>query len=127
MGMDALSEIYSQLDKKDDKMQQEFAEIFKQAVLSKDVALISVAAGILRNPDFDFKNLITDYEFLNTAANNCQLPKELEAYLELQKTLVYFKDNGIVEMPDINIQKTGLGNNKKYQSDTKNCSTHKQR
>ncbi len=31
MGMDALSEIYSQLDKKDDKMQQEFAEIFKQA------------------------------------------------------------------------------------------------
>ena len=100
-----MASIYEQIDKNNRKLQQKFAEIFKKATLSGDVALISVASGILRNPDFGFKNLIKDYGFLNTAAANCQLPRELEAYLELQKTIVYFADSGSVEMPEIKYKK----------------------
>ena len=105
VGMDALSEIYNKIDHTDIELQKEFIKIFKSAVLSKDVALISVAAGILRNPDFNFKEIINDYGFLKTAAKNCRLPKELEAYLELQKTLVFFQDSEKVEMPDIKYKK----------------------
>ncbi len=105
MGMDALAEIYESINTHENDKQKQFAGIFKKAVLSGDVALISVASGILRNPYFGFKKIISDYEFLNTAANNLQLPKQLEAYLELQKTLVFFRDSGKVEFPKIQYKK----------------------
>lgn len=105
MGMEALAEIYAGIAADEYLIQKQFAGIFKKAVLSGDVALISVASGILRNPDYGFKKLIKNYEFLDTAANNLLLPKQLEAYLELQKTLVFFRDTGKVEFPDIHYKK----------------------
>ncbi len=105
MGMDALAEIYASINTHENDRQEQFAGIFKKAVLSGDVALISVASGILRNPDFGFKKIINNYEFLNVAANKLQLPKQLEAYLELQKTLVFFRDSGKVEFPKIHYKK----------------------
>lgn len=105
VGMDALATVYDMINAKDKGIQQQFGSVFKKAILSGDVALISVASGILRNPDFGFKQVINDYQFLNTAAKKLQLPKELEAYLELQKTLVYFQDSGKVEFPEIKYKK----------------------
>ncbi|MCF6242546.1 MAG: peptidylprolyl isomerase [Bacteroidales bacterium] len=119
MGMDALATVYDLVNRKDKSAGQQFVPVFKKAVLSGDVALISVASGILRNPDFGFKQIIDDYEFLKIAANKLQLPKELEAYLELQKTLVYFRDSGKVEFPKIKYKKINWKEVKNIEPDQK--------
>lgn len=68
---------------------QEFAMIFKEAVLSGDPALVSIAAEIIRDPMLNFRTQYKNSYFLTQAINKCKLPNELEAFQELQKTIAY--------------------------------------
>jgi len=79
-------------------LEAEFMEIFIQAVGSGDVPLISLAAGVLRDPELNYKELITDLEFLKTALINSQKPEQVEARNELVYTLAYFMDKQIPAM-----------------------------
>ncbi len=77
--------------KLDDKTLQDFIQIFQRAIQSRDPALITTVAAILRDPDMELKNAYPDTTFLADALKNCQLPSEGEAWLELKKTLDYFQ------------------------------------
>lgn len=69
---------------------QKIGEVLQQSVASGDAALVPIAAGMLRNSDYDFKNQISDAGFLSEAIENCSLPEDVEAWLELQKTREFF-------------------------------------
>ncbi len=94
--MDALVAM-SRAAKENDKMITQFARIFQKAVGSRDSAVVTLAAGILREPEMNFKERFKDTEFLTTALNNCKLPEDLEARLELQKTIDFFNDTKTAE------------------------------
>ena len=70
---------------------REIAEFFKSAVESGDAGLIGTAATALQNPDHNFKRALRDSTaFLTKAMEALMLPRDLEIYNELNKTL---KDN----------------------------------
>ena len=78
---------------------------FKNAIASDDVGLISLAAGAFRNPKFKYKSQFQyDYDFLKMAQDKLKLPKEMEAYYDLQKTIDYIegKEETKVEIPNYN-------------------------
>ena len=83
-------------------LKDEFAEIFKDAILSADVAMISLASGAIRNPELKLKSYYENTDFLIEALNNCELPRQIEAYLELQKTIDYINGTETPKMPEIN-------------------------
>jgi len=68
-----------------------FAQIFRQAIESDDRAMMGIAAGVLQNPDFNYREAFPDYSFLKTARDRLILPQDMEAYLELEKTIYYFQ------------------------------------
>jgi len=89
-GMEALVEM-SRTVKEEKNLQRIFGEIFKEAVESGDPALILFAANILREPGMNFKEIYKNTDFLFTALGKCQLPQDLEGWLELRKTIDFFK------------------------------------
>lgn len=95
-GINALVRM-SRAVKQDDKMMSLFTGIFQKAVASGDPALMSTAANILRNPEMTFKKYIKDTSFLNTAMNQCKLPEDIEAWLELRRTIDFFEDTKTAE------------------------------
>lgn len=113
-GMDALAEMRRNPDfgSINDKRKSigksdlsvEFAGIFKTAILSGDVALVAIAAEVIRDPALDFRNLYKNSYFLSQALNNCKLPQEIETYRELQKTIAFF--NGSKEPEIVPIKPT---------------------
>jgi len=88
--IDALVDL-SRLVKEDKNMLGIFAGIFKKAVESGDAALILYAANILREPGMNFKEIYKNTDFLTTAMNKCQLPQDIEGWLELRQTIDFFK------------------------------------
>ncbi len=73
-------------------LKAEFAYILKNAIMSKDISRIAIAAGVIRNSKQNFVKEFENTYFLTQALNNCELPKDLEAYIELQKTIAKIKD-----------------------------------
>ncbi|RNI31459.1 peptidylprolyl isomerase [Rufibacter latericius] len=68
-----------------------FNQIFQKAVQSGDVAMVGIAAGAIRNPDLKMKDAYADRTFLTQARDKLTLPRDIETYLELQKTLDYLE------------------------------------
>ena len=68
-----------------------FAAIFRQAILSGDVALIGISAGLLQSPDLNFKEAYPNRSFLKIARDKLVLPRDMETYQELEKTIRYFE------------------------------------
>jgi len=97
-------ELYNNIvfQKTGDNLYDEFALIFKKAIQSKDVALVTLAAQALQVPDFKLIDYYTNNYFITQALNNCQLPRDLVAYNELSKTLEYFNGTEVSEIKDIN-------------------------
>jgi cyclophilin family peptidyl-prolyl cis-trans isomerase len=89
-GIEALVEM-SRSVKNDKGLLKIFAAIFQKAVESGDPALILSAAAVLRDPDMNFKDIYTHFDFLTTAMAHCKLPQDLEGWLELRKTRDFFK------------------------------------
>lgn len=90
-GITALVEMAREVNQqKDEKMMPVFAGIFQEAIGSGDTALIGTAAGILREPGMNFKTYFKDVSFLTTALDKCQLPQDIDAFLELRQTLDFF-------------------------------------
>ncbi|NIM13367.1 MAG: hypothetical protein GTO45_14735 [Candidatus Aminicenantes bacterium] len=72
-----------------------FAGVYRRAIESGDSSMIGLAAGILRDPKMNFKEIYPDTGFLSEALDNCQLPRDIEAWQELKKTIDFF--NGTAE------------------------------
>jgi cyclophilin family peptidyl-prolyl cis-trans isomerase/HEAT repeat protein len=74
---------------KGNDLNEEFAFIFKDAVISGDIAKVTIAAGVIRDPELNFRKLYENTYFLTQAMNNCKLPADMEAYIELQKAIAF--------------------------------------
>lgn len=83
---------YYNLGERAKEAKRELAEIMAQAIVSNDVGLIAVAAGALREPKLNFRLWFPDYSFLTNALKRLKLPKDLETYQELEKTIAFFSD-----------------------------------
>ena len=82
----------------------EFLRIFKEAISSKDIALVSFAAGLLRDKELGYKEVIGDVSFLEKALAEGESPDMIEARNELIATLTYFtgKNYGCKSQPVYN-------------------------
>ena len=87
-GMDAIITMRQQSDFPR-RLETEFAEIFKRAVGSGDVALVGMAAAAIRDPKLGMRVQYKDYGFLTDAQKKLQLPRDMETNIELQRTIDY--------------------------------------
>lgn len=79
---------------------------FKEAILSEDAGVISAATQALRKPEFKYNVYFRyDYDFLKMAQKKLKLPKETEAYYDLQRTINFFEGKDVA--PDYKIEKPG--------------------
>lgn len=75
------------------KVKAEIVETMKSAVSSGDVGMISSAADFFRTKDIGLKNYLDDADFLIEAKNKLTLPKDIEAYKLLEKSIEYILGN----------------------------------
>lgn len=87
-GMEALVAMRQQPDFPK-AMEPDFAAIFRQGIGSGDVALVGLAAGVIRDPKLNYRDLYQDYAFLEQAQQQLVLPRDMETNIELQKTIDY--------------------------------------
>jgi len=78
-------------------IEEEFSLMFKQAINTGDVSMIGVVAALLRDPKLNFHTFYKNTYFLTQALHRCKLPQDLEAYMELQKTISYINGSPEVE------------------------------
>jgi len=88
-------------EKTGDNLTEEFALIFKNAIQSQDVALITMAASILQDKDLDFRTQYSNTYFLTQALHNCEMPKDIEAYRELNKAIEFINGAKSTNTEDI--------------------------
>jgi len=81
---------------------KKFAEVFKQAIMSNDVALISIAATALRVPEYKYNTYYTNTYFLKQALNTLNMPADIEAQIELLKTIEFFSGEAFRQSFDYN-------------------------
>ncbi len=72
-------------------VKQEFAKILRDAIASGDVALMGIAASLIREPAYNYNKYFVNYEFMEEAMKRLNLPKDMETYYELQKALSFIK------------------------------------
>lgn len=91
LGMAALADM-ARSNKESGELKETLARIFERAVGSGDVSLVGQAAAVLRDPALNFKVLYPPERigFLRDALGKCRLPVDIEAYLELQRTIDFF-------------------------------------
>jgi cyclophilin family peptidyl-prolyl cis-trans isomerase/HEAT repeat protein len=94
-GLEALNFIAlnPQLKKMPDslKIKQELAKVYRWAIESVDVGMISIASQALLDKSLNFKALYKDYGFIRRVLDKIQMPRDVESYLELQKVLAHFE------------------------------------
>jgi cyclophilin family peptidyl-prolyl cis-trans isomerase len=56
-----------------------------------DPAAIGIIASALTDPELGYKNIISDYSFLRTAADKMSLPKDYESLQPLHNAIAYFE------------------------------------
>jgi cyclophilin family peptidyl-prolyl cis-trans isomerase len=74
------------------RVKQELADAFTEVIIKGDPAMTAVAAALLREPDLDFKAYLDSLDFLQNTLDKLDLPREVETYNELKKTIDYFSD-----------------------------------
>ncbi|CAM3813484.1 peptidylprolyl isomerase [Pontibacter korlensis] len=81
------------------RLEASFADIFKHAVGSGDVALVGMAAAAIRDPKLNLRSQYSNFEFLTQAQQKLQLPRDMETNIELQKTIDYLNGRRESEGP----------------------------
>ncbi len=74
------------------RVRQEISNYCVEAIKNGDVGMSAVAAEILREPDLLFKGTLTSLDFLPAAMAKMSLPRDIETYNELKKTLDFLQD-----------------------------------
>ncbi|MEQ8924963.1 MAG: peptidylprolyl isomerase [Fulvivirga sp.] len=75
------------------ELEASFAEVFREAILSKDVAQISIASNVISMPNLNFKEVYGTLDFLFIAKKSLSLPKDSEAMSSLNNAIAYFEGN----------------------------------
>ena len=74
------------------QVKRELVDIVAQAMVNGDIGLMAVAAEIIRTPKLNFKLWFPDISFIKAAQQKLKLPRDLETYQEVQKTIDYLED-----------------------------------
>lgn len=84
-----------------DHIKKELCEYFLEAIQTADVGMVSVAAGVLREPNLGFQNLVDSLVPLERVANQLKNNRAaIEGYIELQKTINFLKGgDGSFDLP----------------------------
>ncbi|MFK7806653.1 MAG: peptidylprolyl isomerase [Saprospiraceae bacterium] len=72
------------------RVKKELADAFEEAITKRDPAMTATAAGVLREPALDFKPYLDSLDFLKITLDKLELPREVETYNELKRTIDYF-------------------------------------
>jgi cyclophilin family peptidyl-prolyl cis-trans isomerase len=72
-------------------LRNKFAELYKAAIDGGDAAVIGTVAGALADSSLNYKSVITDYSFLQTALDKLSLPKDFETIIPLEIAIAYFE------------------------------------
>ena len=81
------SEAFNEYCDQNKKFKREFAQIFKQAILSGDEALVAIAAATLAEPNSPLLSQFDDFGFLHNALKSCKLPMQIETYIALSEAI----------------------------------------
>lgn len=92
---------------------KEIGELFKVIIDNADEGMVAVAAVALRNPaNKFFKDQFEEIGWMKEGLKKLKLPRDIEAYNELEKTIAYFKtsekegeDNEEKPTPEIKLKK----------------------
>ncbi|GAA4835738.1 hypothetical protein GCM10023331_21270 [Algivirga pacifica] len=82
---------YKRLLKRRPDVEKEVAILLKEAIESRDIAAVYFAARALRNPKHKYYKHLENTDFIRQVMEALQLPRDVEAYLELQKTWASLK------------------------------------
>ncbi|UII33871.1 peptidylprolyl isomerase [Fulvivirga ulvae] len=80
------------------ELQPAFADVFKQAIESGDIAMIAITSEVLANPEYNFKEVFDSVRFLHRAKGRLSLPKDNEVLQALNKAIAYFEDTAVEEV-----------------------------
>ncbi len=72
-----------------------FSRVFKMAILSGDPTLIGYGAKGLRNESIDFVSQLENTDFIEVTIKNIPLPKDIETYIDLEKTMAFVEGKDI--------------------------------
>ena len=88
-GMEAILSI---LDKypKNNFYKTKVTELIQKSLLSKGVGLVALSAGILKEPKYNWALSAETIQYLKTAQDAMQIPRDIEAWLEIDKTMRYW-------------------------------------
>jgi cyclophilin family peptidyl-prolyl cis-trans isomerase/HEAT repeat protein len=67
------------------KVKKELADAFEEVIIKRDPAMTAVAA------ELDFKSYLDSLDFLKLTLEKLSLPREVETYNELKKTIAFFE------------------------------------
>ena len=70
-----------------DHLHRGFANNIKEAILTKDIALVSLASGALQDTSMHLKESYDDLRWLQATLNSLTLPKDIEAAIFLQQAI----------------------------------------
>ncbi len=92
---------------KSDSLFRTFDNYFKAAIGSDHISLVALATGIMRDTTINappttkgtFRIAYDDYSFLTAAQKKMQLPRDIETYIEIQKTIDFYKGTETKEPP----------------------------
>jgi len=79
------------------RIRREIVDYFEEAVANGDPGMVAVAADVMRDPLIGFKASLDSLTLLENTLDKLVLPREIETYNELKKTLDYFKTGKIGE------------------------------
>lgn len=82
------------------KIVAEFAQMFKTVLKSADAGPMAIAAGALRDPVRNYRQVLDSLTFLDTALTVLKLPRDQETYQEIQQTAYYLKTGKTPPKPD---------------------------
>ena len=74
------------------QLEEEFAEIFKGALMTADLGIIYLLSEVLMNPEYGYKEIYKDFQFLYEIKGKLSLPKDNEGLQVLEKTIAYFEE-----------------------------------
>jgi cyclophilin family peptidyl-prolyl cis-trans isomerase/HEAT repeat protein len=74
------------------KVAKELSIYFKRGTLGGDAGVMALAAIALRTPQRAYREFFPQYGWLDTALTTLKMPRDLETYHEIQKTIAYLKN-----------------------------------
>lgn len=80
-------------------MKKEFAAIYRDAILDGDAGVIGVIASALSDSTLNYREVITDFSFLQEAKTKLTLPKDIEALQPLNEAIAYFEKKPLPPAP----------------------------